>query len=45
MKVSMEEMSAGASKINETGAELSNISSKVQESIDTIGSQIDRFKV
>ena len=45
MKVSMEEMSTGARKINETGAALSDISRKVQDSIDTIGSQIDRFKV
>ncbi len=45
MKVSMDEMSDGARKINETGAALSGISNKVQESIDMIGSQIDRFKV
>ena len=45
MKGSMEEISIGARKINETGAMLSEISSKVQDAIDKIGSQVDLFTV
>ena len=43
MKNSMEEMSVGAKKINETG--LSTVSSRGQEAIIAIGSQVDQFKV
>ncbi len=45
MKESMEEISIGARKINETGAMLSEISGKVQDAIDKIGSQVDLFTV
>ncbi len=45
MRDSMTEMDSGARKINETGAALSGTSSKVQESIEKIGAQIDEFKV
>jgi methyl-accepting chemotaxis protein len=45
MKGSMDEMSNGARKINETGASLENISGQVQDAIGKIGSQIDLFKV
>ena len=45
MNESMEEMAVGARKINETGATLSDISSKVKESIAQIGEQVDKFKV
>ena len=45
MKNSMEEMSIGARKINETGVTFGVVSSKVQESIVEIGSQVDQFKV
>ncbi len=42
---SMDEMSDGARKINETGSALNGITHKVQETISTIGEQIDKFKV
>ena len=45
MRESMEEISLGARKINETGATLSEISNKVQDAIDKIGSQVDLFTV
>ncbi|MCR5290996.1 MAG: HAMP domain-containing protein [Treponema sp.] len=45
MKSSMEEMAIGARKINDTGAALSAVSSKVQGSIVEIGTQVDQFKV
>ncbi len=45
MNVSMQEMSVGARKINETGTALGDVSHKVQDSIDKIGSQIDLFRV
>lgn len=45
MKDSMDEMQQGETKINETGAALSGISRKVQDSIEKIGLQIDQFKV
>jgi methyl-accepting chemotaxis protein len=45
MKSSMDEMSTGARKINETGSALSGIAERVQETIVSIGSQIDQFKV
>ncbi|MBQ3670179.1 MAG: cache domain-containing protein [Treponema sp.] len=44
METSMNEMANGARKINETGTALSGISSDVQDAINKIGSQIDRFK-
>ena len=45
MTQSMEEMKIGARKINETGATLNTISTKVNESIIKIGKQVDQFKV
>jgi methyl-accepting chemotaxis protein len=45
MNESMEEMSVGARKINETGATLSDISGKVKDSINQIGEQVDKFRV
>jgi len=45
MKGSMDEMSSGARKINDTGASLANISGQVQDAIGKIGSQIDLFRV
>lgn len=45
IKSGMTEMSQGASEMNKTSAMLSNISIKVNESINRIGTQIDQFKV
>ena len=45
MKASMEEMSSGASKINETEQSLEDISRQMKDSIMEIGKQIDQFKV
>ncbi len=45
MRDSIKEMHAGADRINETGASLSSISSKVADNIRKIGSEIDLFKV
>jgi methyl-accepting chemotaxis protein len=45
MKNSMDEMSAGAHKINESGAELSQISDEMKDSITDIGEQIGQFTV
>ena len=45
MNLSMQEMEVGARKINETGAALGEVSKKVQDSIEKIGTQIDLFKV
>ena len=45
MSGNMDEMGAGARKINETGSALSAISAQVQDSIEKIGKQIDQFKV
>lgn len=45
MKVSMEEMAVGADRINATGAALSDISEKIEQSISEIGTQVDQFKV
>ena len=45
MLQSMKDMSAGARKINETGATLGQISSKMKDSITEIGEQIDQFSV
>ena len=45
MKDSMEEMAVGARKINETGVTLSEISVQVKSAIQTIGDQVDLFKV
>ena len=45
MRNSMEEMSIGAEKIKETGVSLTDITKKIDVSINGIGSQIDQFKV
>ncbi len=45
MKESMDEMRVGATKINETGTSLHDVSLKMKEAINTIGNQIDQFKV
>ncbi len=45
IKDGMKEMSIGAKDMNKTSAVLSNISSKVNESVNRIGEQIDQFKV
>ena len=45
MKGGMEEMTIGARKINETGASLAELSRKMDESIKSIGDQVDKFKV
>ncbi len=45
MNTSMDEMAIGARKINETGATLSEISVQVKSAIQTIGDQVDLFKV
>jgi len=45
MKDSMAEMKAGAKKISETGTALTDISNKVKESIQSMGGQIDQFKI
>ncbi|MBR1911405.1 MAG: hypothetical protein IJ828_03500, partial [Treponema sp.] len=44
MQEGMNEMSAGADRINETGTALAAISGDVQGAINKIGSQIDLFK-
>ncbi len=45
MSSSMDEMSVGAKKINETNTVLSDVANKMKDSIQTIGNQIDQFKV
>ena len=45
MKIGMDEMTASARKINETGNTLSHISSLMEKSIVEIGAQVDQFKV
>ena len=45
MKAGMDEMKVGATKINETGVALTNISKDMEDSINKIGSQVDQFKV
>ncbi len=45
MKECMEEMANGARKMSETGNTLGDISGKVKNSIEKIGSQVDLFKV
>ena len=45
MLQSMDDMSAGIRKINATGSSLSNISTKMRDSIMEIGTQIDKFSV
>ena len=45
MSQSMEEMSIGARKINETGAALNDVSSQIKGSINKISVQVDQFKV
>ena len=42
---SVDKMAAGARKINETGAVLSNISIGMEKSITEIGEQVDKFSV
>ena len=45
MKDNMNEMSVGAKKINETGVALKDIATKVSDTIQSMGAQIDQFKV
>ena len=45
MRQSMEEMSIGARKINETGAALTEVAGQMNNSISKIGEQVDQFKV
>jgi methyl-accepting chemotaxis protein len=45
IKDGMDEMSSGARRINETGAALSELSRQMDESINNIGVQVDKFKV
>ena len=45
MKQSMDEMQVGAHQISETGSMLTDVSSRVAQSIDNMGSQIDQFTV
>lgn len=45
IRTGMDEMKIGAQKINDSGVALSEISSKVQSSIEKIGTQVDLFKV
>ncbi len=45
IKDGMEEMTVGARKINETGAALSELAQRMDESIKDIGNQVDQFKV
>ncbi len=44
MKYGMEEMNAGAKKINETEHALIDIAADLENSIDDIGAQLDKFK-
>jgi hypothetical protein len=41
----MNEMTIGAEEMNKTSGQLSEISGKVNDSINRIGMQIDQFKV
>ena len=45
MKTTMDEMTAGVKKINESGSDLSSITAKMKNSINDIGSQIGQFTV
>ena len=45
IKDGMDEMSVGARKINETGAALTELSHRMHDSIEDIGTQVDQFKV
>ena len=45
MKDGISEMSTGARRINETGSALENISARMKEAIQKIGSQIDQFEL
>lgn len=45
IKSSMEEMTVDAQKINENGLKLSEVSTRLYDSINKIGEQIDLFKV
>ena len=44
MKDGMDEMSTGAKKINDTGANLAEMSRQITSAIEKIGSQIDLFR-
>jgi len=45
MKEKMSEMSKGAKHIGDTGVKIETVSKNVRSAIDSIGSQIDQFKV
>ena len=45
MKDGMSEMTIGAKRINETGTSLESVSKQMEDSIRSIGNQIDQFKV
>ena len=45
MQCGMDEMSVGATQINRTGSELTNIAQQMESSITAIGEQVDQFKV
>ena len=45
MKQSMDEMHVGAQQINRTGTMLTDVSGRVKNSIDKMGTQIDQFTV
>ena len=45
MQESMNEMRIGATKINETGESLRQISAQVEDSIVQIGNEVDQFKI
>ena len=45
MKDGVDEMKIGATKVSESGTTLTEISSKVKDSIEEIGGQIKQFKV
>ena len=45
MKTTMDGMTAGVKKINESGSDLSSITAKMKSSIDEIGGQINQFTV
>lgn len=45
IKQSMQEMSVGAKEINATGAQLDDISRQVADSVDTIGKEVNQFKI
>ncbi|MCQ2591319.1 MAG: methyl-accepting chemotaxis protein [Treponema sp.] len=45
MRSGMDEMSVGATQINRTGSDLSEIAHKMEEAISNIGDQVDLFRV